>query len=102
MFLRLDGYHLPDRSITNITFVEGTPTVVFGGMAREDEGRGIALKLKSLASKTRIPYEAVDEMGVHSVGVCRIVNLKVELVSTIPRIVIFSGELVLPILRIES
>ena len=102
MFLKLDGYHLPDRSLTNISFIEGTPTVMFGGMAREDEGRGIALKLKDLASKTSISYEAVDDVGVHSSGRCRIVNLKVETVSTIPRIIVFSGELVLPLLRVQS
>jgi len=92
---------VPERSLTSVNFVEGTPTVTFTGMAREDEGRVIALKLKSVAMKGTARYEAVDQMGVHGVGVCSLVNLKVETLSTIPRMVIFSGELILPAVRIN-
>ena len=102
MFLRIADYHVPDRSLTIITFIEGTPTVVFGGMAREDEGKAIAMKLKALASKGTLRYEAIDPMGVHTTGVGRLANLKIETVSTIPRVVLFSGEIVLPHLRIQS
>ena len=76
--------------------------MTFTGMGRENEGKEIALKLKSVAAKGTVRYEAVDQLGVHSAGVCRLVNLKVEVLSTIPRMILFSGELVLPVLRIDT
>jgi hypothetical protein len=71
-------------------------------MARENEGREIALKLKSVSGQGTARFEAVDQMGVHGTGVCRLVNLRIEILSTIPRMVLFSGELVLPAVRTDS
>ena len=99
--MKVGGFVIPERSLTSINFIEGTPTVTFSGMAREYEGREIALRLKNVAAKGAARYEVVDQTGVHGAGVCKLVNLRIETLSTIPRLILFSGELVLPSLRID-
>ena len=48
------------------------------------------------SKKTAIKYEAFDQLGVRSAGLCHIANLKFEEITTEPHLVIFSGELVAP------
>jgi hypothetical protein len=97
MRLRIGEYEIPEEALTNITLIEGTSTVTFSGMAQESEGMRIVSILKKLESRrTAIKYEAFDELGVRSAGLCNITNLKFEEITTKPHLVIFSGELVSP------
>ena len=97
MRLRIGEYEIPEEALTNITFIEGTPTVIFSGMAQEGQGMRIVSMLRKLGSKrSAIRYEAFDQLGVRSAGLCNIANLKFEEITTKPHLVIFSGELVAP------
>ena len=102
MRLRIGGYLIPERVLTSVSFIEGTPTVTFAGMAMEDDGRVIESKLRKLVWTNALQYDVVDQMGIHGAGVCSLANLKFETLSTSPKMVIFSGELILPSLNIES
>jgi hypothetical protein len=94
--LRLGKYVIPEHTLTSIFFVVGTPTVTFTGMARDEEGSGIIRMLNRLVEENLISYEAVDETGAHSTGTCTILNLKFEEITTKPRLILYSGELVQP------
>ena len=94
--LKLAEYEIPSHTLTNIFFVVGTPTLTFSGMAREKEGAEIMRVLNRLVEETAIAYEAVDVSGNHSSGQCTIINLKFEEITTRPRIILFTGELVQP------
>ena len=97
MRLRIGEYEIPEEALTNINLVEGTSTVIFSGMAQESQGMRIVSMLRRLQSKmTAIKYEAFDQLGVRSTGLCHIANLKFEEITTEPHLVIFSGELVAP------
>ena len=97
MRLRVGEYEFPEESLTNVTFIEGTSTVIFSGMAEERQGMRIVSLLRKLASKrSAIKYEAFDQLGIRSTGICNIANLKFEEITTKPHLVIFSGELVAP------
>jgi hypothetical protein len=97
MRLRIGEYEISEKALTNITFIEGTSTVIFSGMAQESEGMRIVSMLRKLGSKrTAVRYEAFDQLGVRSAGLCNIANLKFEEITTRPHLVIFSGELVAP------
>jgi len=102
MHLRIGGFLIPERALTSVSVIEGTPTVTFSGMATEHEGRVIELKLRKMVWTNALRYDVVDQMGIHGAGVCSLANLKFETLSTSPKMVIFSGELVLPNLDIES
>ena len=52
--------------------------------------------LKGLAAAGTVGYELVDSLGVGATGVCTLVNLKFERVTSTPKMIIFSGELVEP------
>jgi hypothetical protein len=97
MRLRIGEYEIPEETLTNITLIEGTSTVIFSGMAQQGQGMRIVSMLRKLRSKrTVIRYEAFDQLGVRSAGLCSIANLRFEEITTKPRLVIFSGELVAP------
>jgi hypothetical protein len=97
MRLRIGEYEIPERTLTNVDLIVGTSTVVFSGMAQEEEAKEILPKLRELAAELApISYEAIDVMGTRSTGVCSLINLKLEEVTTTPSLVIFSGELVYP------
>jgi hypothetical protein len=97
MRLRIAEYEIPEEALTNITFIEGTSTVIFSGMAQESQGARIVSMLRKLGTRrTAIRYEAFDQLGVRSAGLCNIANLKFEEITTKPHLVIFSGELVAP------
>jgi len=63
-------------------------------MAREEEGAEIMRVLNRLVEETAIAYEAVDVSGNSSSSQCTIMNLKFEQITTRPRIILFTGELV--------
>ena len=97
MRLRVGEYEIPEEALTNVTFIAGTSTVIFSGMAQESQGMRIVSMLRRLASKrSAIRYEAFDQLGVRSAGLCNIANLKFEEITTKPHLVVFSGELVAP------
>ena len=96
MRLRLADFEVPPDTLTNIFFVVGTPTLTFSGMAREEEGDRIMRVLNRLVEQALITYEAVDAMGNRASGNCTIMNLKFEEITTFPKLIIFSGELVQP------
>jgi len=97
MRLRIGEYEIPEHTLANIELTVGTSTVTFSGMAREDEGVEIVTRLKELAAEEdAIPYEAIDPLGIRSMGLCNIANLRLEEVTTTPPMVLFSGEPVSP------
>ena len=97
MRLRVGEYEIPEEALTNVTFIEGTSTVIFSGMAQESQGMRIVSMLRRLGSRRgAVKYEAFDQLGVRSAGLCNIANLKFEEITTKPLLVIFSGELVAP------
>ena len=95
MRLRIDEYEVPEHTLTSINLIPGTPTVIFSGMAQDQQGMEIMNRLRRFEKKaTAIHYEAIDLMGIRSTGVCRIDNLRFEEVTTTPLLIIFSGELI--------
>jgi hypothetical protein len=94
--LKLSGYEIPSHALTSIFFVVGTPTLAFNGMAQEKEGAEIMMVLNRLVEEASIAYEAVDASGNRSSGQCTITNLKFDEMTTRPRMILFSGELVQP------
>jgi hypothetical protein len=97
MRLRIEEFEIPRNTLTNVSFIEGTPTATFTGMAQEKQGIQIMNILRRLEKQAAaVHYEAMDRMGVRSTGTCRLTNLKFEEVTTAPLLIIFSGELVEP------
>ena len=93
MRLKIGDSEIPESTLTSVVSVLGTPTVTFSGVAKGDEGSDLIRILKQSARKDSISFEAVDVTGTSSAGTCKLFNLKCEEVTTRPRLVIYSGEL---------
>jgi hypothetical protein len=93
--LRIGNYEIPKHTLTSVFFIVGTSSVTFSGVARGEEGTEIMRMLRRLA-KQSVSYEATDLNGTRSTGIGTISNLKFEEITTTPRLVIYSGELVEP------
>ncbi len=97
MRLRIGEYEIPEHTLSDVDFILGTSTVTFSGMAQENDAKEILPKLRQLSVEPEaLSYEAIDPMGVRSTGLCNLVNLRLEEVTTNPPMVVFSGELVHP------
>ena len=97
MRLRIGEYEITEHTLSDVDFILGTYTVTFSGMAKENDAKEILAKLRQLSVETEaLSYEDIDHMGVRSTGLCNLVNLRLEEVTTNPPMVVFSGELVHP------
>jgi hypothetical protein len=94
--LKLDEYEFPQKTLTSIFFIVGTSTVAFTGLAPDEQGEEIMRVLNRLVEKSSISFEAVDAAGSRSRGNCTILNLKFEEITTRPKLILYSGELVEP------
>jgi hypothetical protein len=43
--LRIGEYEIPEHTLTNVNLVAGTPTMIFSGLAQEDEAKEIVPRL---------------------------------------------------------
>jgi hypothetical protein len=71
---KLGDYEIPAHTLDNVSFVVGTPNLTFTRIASIQEATRIMNRLKLLADEQSIRYEAVDSMGIHVAGVCRILK----------------------------
>lgn len=94
--LKLGAFEIPQLTLTSVFFVAGTTTVTFTGLARDEEGSKIIKVLNRLVEEDSISFEAIDATGGRSTGKCTILNLKFEEITTSPRLILYSGELVQP------
>ena len=70
--------------------------VSFGAVIWGEDGPAIQRRLKLLAEQKALPYEAIDNHGLSSSGLCEIRDLKFEETPTEPAMIKISGRLVHP------
>jgi len=92
--LKIGKYEIPQNTLTSVVSVFGTPTVNFSGMVHGGQGPEIVRELEKSAKENTVPFEITDVAGNHSSGKCRLFNLKIEEITTSPRLIIYSGELI--------
>jgi DNA-binding response OmpR family regulator len=91
--LRVGDCEIPARLLLYVFVSIGSSPVSFGGVAYGEEGEGLREKLRLLSGQIELLYDAVDENGVESKGLCKIEGLKFDETPTVPVRIRFSGQL---------
>ena len=94
--LRIGDCDIPRQLLLYVFESIGSSPVSFGGVAYGDEGESIRRKLTLLGEEKAIVYEAIDQNGLTSNGLCKIEELKFEETPTFPIRIKFSGNLTHP------
>jgi DNA-binding response OmpR family regulator len=84
---------LPARLLLYVFISIAYCLVSFGGVAYGEEGEKLRKRLRLLSEEKGLLYEAVDQNGMESRGLCKIEGLKFEETPTIPVRIRFSGQL---------
>lgn len=91
--IRVGDCELPARLLLYVFVSIAYSLVSFGGVAYGEEGERLRKRLKLLSEEKGLLYEAVDQNGMESTGLCKIEGLKFEETPTIPVRIRFSGQL---------
>lgn len=91
--IRVGDCELPARLLLYVFVSIGSSPVSFGGVAYGEEGERLRKRLRLLSEERGLLYEAVDQNGLESKGLCKIEGLKFDETPTIPVRIRFSGQL---------
>jgi len=94
--LRIGDCEIPPQLLLYVFVSIGSSPVSFGGVAYGEEGESMRKRLKVLGEEKAVLYEAVDQNGLSSNGLCKIEELKFEETPTFPIRIKFSGNLTHP------
>ena len=94
--LTVGDYDIPKNALRYVRVTFGPYPVSFGGMIGGDEASELVRKLRLLAEQRAIRYEAVDNEGLSSEGICNLVHLRFERIAAHPSLTRFSGQLAHP------
>jgi hypothetical protein len=91
--LKIGEYEIPERCLKSVEVYPELSTVSFTGVFVGERETKTGAGLRHLAQMRAIPYEAIDNNGVPSEGVCDIKDFKLVDGSLTVK---FSGRLVRP------
>jgi DNA-binding response OmpR family regulator len=91
--VRVGDCELPSRVLLYVFISVAYCLVSFGGVAYGEEGDSLRKRLRLLSEERGLLYEAVDQNGMESSGMCKIENLKFEETPTLPVRIRFSAQL---------
>jgi hypothetical protein len=94
--LKIRDCEIPERFLTYVVLSTGYFAVSFSGVAPREEATEMLRRLKLIAQESAIPYEAVDNNGIESTGICNLKNLNFGETPANRNMIKFSGRLVHP------
>ena len=94
--LRIADCELPRHCLLYVFVSIGAAPISFGGVAYGNEGEFIRERLNLLAEERVVLYEAVDQNGLESSGLCKVEGLNFDETPTVPIRLKFSGQLAHP------